>query len=578
MTSFDVESIKNRMISRLQSKQSWKDILFYSTNLILVETFAEALHNVADFNTYLTIETKWALAQNRTSLLASQDLHNYQAKRKLSSRGSLRISTSETFDGKHTQDITIQKYTQFKTSDDIKFLSRNVYILDKNSNYIDIDVIQGEYITNTFTATGTINEIISIDSTDIENDSIEVYINGFLWTQTRSIYEEQPDAFSYQLIQDLSNNTVKILFGDGIFGRRLTSGDVIRVDHINTIGDKGNIAGAGVITEVVSNIRDITGASVDLYCNNIEAILGGRDEEQLESIRSNATNYFQTGDRAVSTKDYETLILLNAPYISKIQVWGVYEYNIDNNRDMWDFLPSDENLVNVCALNLSYENLSQFQKDDISTFLLDKKSPTDILKFQDANPIDMLFFIDAYVTDKSYLLNMVKNDIQNALDTNYGLGKTNFFQHIYFSDYIRLIDEVPGVDHHNTKFKIQEYLDFEDAYVVLFGLALYPLQLEGLEVWIKDISADTVFKIGEDNRQGNIVGVTGFDLTGSNITYSNGVGNLAVVSGLSKSIEHYKIFIRYKIENNNAILNDRRQILIYNSLYSEINTFYKNNK
>ena len=35
------------------------------------------------------------------------------------------------------------------------------------------------------------------------------------------------------------------------------------------------------------------------------------------------TNYFQTGDRAVSSEDYKTLILQLVSYIDKIVVWGV---------------------------------------------------------------------------------------------------------------------------------------------------------------------------------------------------------------------------------------------------------------
>jgi hypothetical protein len=584
MVAFDVESIKNRMIDRLKVKASWEDLLFYSTNLILIETFAEELHYLADYDAYLTKETKWGLANNRTSLLSAQDLHGYQARKQVSSIGKLRVSSSQTFDSNHTVDIFIQKYALFKTSSDIKFISKDNYVFSKTSpnGYIYIDVIQGEFKTETFTAVGIANEKFNISNVNIENTSLIVYVNDILYTIVDSLYTSTSTSLDYITKLKIDDNTLDIVFGDGIYGKKLLVNDTVKVTYIETKGILGNITGLDIINKVVTNIKTVEGNSIKMYCTNTEILIGGSAEEDIESIRYNATDYFQTGDRAVTITDYEALITQLNTFISKLSIWGVYEYNIDNNRDMWAFLPAEENVVNICALAVNdglgtLENLNTTQKNYLTQSLLDKKSPTDILRFTDATKIDVIFTVNAFVKDKSYLLNNVTNATYVSLEDNFGYTNMDFFEHLYFSDYIRIIDETPGVDYHNTTLQIQDYFDFATAYTLTINTSVYTITKLTLDVFVLHIATNVVTKIGYDkDGDGLLYGMPGYNLTGSSINYNNGVGSLVVVSGLTGAITDYKVLIRYKLENNNVILNNRTQILGYSSTYSTVNCQYTN--
>ena len=574
MTDFSVNSIKNRMIDRLKTKQSWQDLLFYSTNLTLIETFAEELHYLADFDVYLTHESKWSLAKNKSSLLSAQDLHNYKARGKTSAIGKVRVSADKSFDDFYPIDIFIPKNTVFKAGD-VKFLSREFAYLSNVNKSIEIDVIQGEFRTESFIASGVANEKYNIDNDSVSDGSIEVKVNNQVYTEVRTLFDTTSRDNVYELTPRYDNNTIDVIFGDDIYGRKLQASDLVEITYIETRGANGNILGINQIDKVVSVVRDIEGKTVKLYCNNEDILIGGRDAEDIESIRKNATDYFQTGDRAVTRGDYETLIRQLNSTIDKIQVWGVYEYNLDNNLDMWNYLPPEENLVNVCALNSSLENLSESEKSEISLSLIDKKSPTDILRFYEADIIDIIFNVNAYVKDKSFLLFNVKNNIITDLRNVYGLANNNFFNSAYFSDYVRLIDSSEGVNYADVEMMIKNTFEFREEYVCDFTLKVRPVDRGTVLLYVKDLNTDEVFYVGKDNGLGNLQGEGDFTLNASFINYESGVGQVNISSSpLFKTINNYSVIIKYKVVNNNATLNSREQILSFNEAESDINTLY----
>ena len=114
--NFDVDSIKARMLTNLRSKTSWASVLFFSTNMRLIEIVAEALAELARYDEYLTREAKWELAQNKSSLIAQATKLDYFPHRKVGATGSLRISASATFNATPAKNITIPRWTTFSGS------------------------------------------------------------------------------------------------------------------------------------------------------------------------------------------------------------------------------------------------------------------------------------------------------------------------------------------------------------------------------------------------------------------------------------------------------------------------------
>ena len=122
--------------------------------------------------------------------------------------------------------------------------------------------------------------------------------NDLAWEEVPSLYARGPAERVYEVkIDDDARATV--LFGDGVEGARLPSGDHnLRATYRKSLGLAGNVA-AGKITNLLSRPLGVTGAS------NPAPATGGEDPETIDKARSNAPVTVLTLDRAVSIRDYQ---------------------------------------------------------------------------------------------------------------------------------------------------------------------------------------------------------------------------------------------------------------------------------
>jgi hypothetical protein len=188
--TFDYTTILQRLVNYLNAKSEHSNLLYYSTDMKLLETITQETEYLARYNEYLSRENQWELAQNITSLLTQTDLLNYTVRRKIGSRGVLRVSTSSAFNGTYAQDIQIPKYTTFASSDGkINFVADDYFTLFSTNQYVDITVVQGNYKSVTFTAYGTPNELVTIKNGSIENTEIVVTVNDIPWNVQDNLLE-----------------------------------------------------------------------------------------------------------------------------------------------------------------------------------------------------------------------------------------------------------------------------------------------------------------------------------------------------------------------------------------------------
>ena len=621
-TEFDAESVKNRITQRLSAKAAWQDILYFSTNNRIIDAVAEEIAFLASYDSYLTRESKWSLARNTSSLVALTPLHRYNVHRKQSATGTLRVClstgciTSDTWsstkeyqadegtgyenklykslqistdkqpdtnptywerqDYSLASNIGIPRFSLFSDGGDITFTNLIVTQLSLGDDYVDVAVTQGIPRTFNNTSTGIDNEIFPIVVTDIENSFIEGYINDVAWNQVDSLYLSDNDASDFELQNYIDFTGVSLKFGDNIFGKKLTSGDVVKLLYLESLGVNGNITSTGIINSVDSQLYTALGNEVkDISCSNITQLIGGTEIEEKEQIRANAPKTFQTGDRASTASDYEIIIGNNFSYIEKIIVWGAYETNQDQGLYPWTYIPLDENKVKVSALTTSLEPINVGQQIEISTAINQYKAPTDILEYVEAEVCNVIFDVDAYVTDTAYTLMDVRANIDNGLYDKYSAYNRDYFQHIRFSDYQAYIDGLEGVDWHDSSISFYSLLKFESAYDKITVLPLTGYSVTTVKIYVTD-SADpnTEILIGTDNGAGIFTPEGVYVLTGSTIDYSTGDLTIDVVSGLSSLYKNYTIRVAYDIDNKNSVLSSRNQIFNYSQDYTTINVAY----
>ena len=569
---FDFESIKNRVLNKLSSMSEWASFLNYGTVDNIVSSIVNELAYEIQYSEYNSMENYWNLARNKSSLLQMSPMHGYIVPRKQASSGTVRISTSDTFDSSHSVDIQIPKFFQF-SGNNIYVCSDSDNTLNANENYIDINCVQGEVKNLRFVAEGNIYEEKTIFDDSIDNSFFILTVNGNEWKCVDSLFLCDSTEQSYQ-IRTLPNfKGITIRFGNNVFGKKLNKDDIVEFKYITTLGSKGNIFSSDIINIVESQAFDANADSVKLYCKNTTMFVGGKDEPSIEEIRELSPKVYQTGDRASSREDYYT-ILKNINYLSKVSVWGAYETLKDKGKDPWGFIPTEENVIHLALLDSAYEEINDVQKNNIIEQLHSKCDPTDLISFEKTSKIPMIFDITATLLNSSYTTAEVESYIKSNLSSTYGIDVMNFGESIYNSDYIRLIDETKGIDNHHTEI----YLYLKDkiltsAYYGSFNLPIFPIKYSSVRIEAKDTSQeDSDYElIATCDVNGNLVGEGIYVTTGSTLDLNSGAGAIYIDSGFTSPFESYEFKITYQYTKSDLINTSRSNILYYDDAKVTLN-------
>ena len=561
--TFDFDAIKERVIKKLSSESEWANFLSYGVIDNVISAIVNEMAYEVQYSEYNTVENFWNMARNKSSLLQMSPMHGFKVPRKQASSGTVRISTSETFDEVYPYQISIPRFFQFSGNEIYVCADKN-YVLNSNEAYLDINCVQGEVKNVSFLAEGMQYEEKIIYDTNVDNDNFVLTVNDIEWKCVDSLFMYSSNDAVYQIttLPDLSG--IKIRFGNDIFGKKLSKNDSINFKYVSTLGNNGNLYTSNIINTVESQAFDENGNIVKLYCNNISLFVGGKDFPSIDYIREISPKVYQTGERASSKDDYYSVIK-QMSFISKIAVWGAYETLKDSNKDIWDFIPTEENVVHMALLDNMYNPLTTAQKEEIAEKLYSMNDPTDLLKFETVEKIPMVFYINGTLINPSYTTAEVESYIKTTLNDTYGIAVMDFGMSVYNSDYVRLIDEVKGIDNHISTIKLyKEGYFFEGAYVGNFVLPIYPVDYSSVIFYIRDTSIENAEyeELATVDSNGNIVGVGIYTTSGSNLDLTKGNGVLRVNSGLSGDYKNYQIKIVYQyIEED--LKNTKRSNLLY---------------
>jgi hypothetical protein len=127
-------------------------------------------------------------------------------------------------------------------------------------------------------------------------------------------------------LQEIEDERYEILFGDGIFGKKLEEGNFIEIGYITSNGDSANgvsqFTFAGRITYTRNSIEYNVTSGISLITTGLVAS-GGENIESVDSIKKYAPRIYASQNRALTANDYETLIPSKIyPETESISVFG----------------------------------------------------------------------------------------------------------------------------------------------------------------------------------------------------------------------------------------------------------------
>tara|TARA_B100001287_G_scaffold276721_1_gene288932 strand:+ start:835 stop:2766 length:1932 start_codon:yes stop_codon:yes gene_type:complete len=198
------------------------------------------------------------------------------------------------------------------------------------ASFDSIDVLQGTFIRKSFTVDGSLDQRFILDNPSIDTSTIIVHVrdsdsqqdSGVLFTKVDNILNVKPTSTTF-LIQEIQDEKYELLFGDGIFGRKIENGKTIDVTYIVTDGKDGNgpssFTFAGTIT---NNNNALVSLNATPIVNKVRAASNGSDIEQIDSIKYFAPRLYSSQYRAVTARDYEAIIPQIYPNTESVSVVG----------------------------------------------------------------------------------------------------------------------------------------------------------------------------------------------------------------------------------------------------------------
>ena len=198
------------------------------------------------------------------------------------------------------------------------------------ASFDSIDVLQGTFVRKTFTVDGSLDQRFILDNPSIDTSTIIVYVRdsdslqdkGTLFNKVDNILNIKPTSTTF-LIQEVQDEKYELLFGDGIFGRKIENGKTINVSYIITDGKEGNgperFSFTGTIT---NNNNSLVSLNSTPTINKINAASNGSDIESIDSIKYFAPRLYSSQYRAVTARDYEAIIPQIYPNTESVSVVG----------------------------------------------------------------------------------------------------------------------------------------------------------------------------------------------------------------------------------------------------------------
>ena len=131
----------------------------------------------------------------------------------------------------------------------------------------DIEVLQGTYLRKSFTVDGSLDQRFILDNPSIDTSTLMVYVRdssdaadkGILFTKVNNILNIKPSSTTF-LLQEVQDEKYELLFGDGIFGRKIENGKTIDVSYIVTDGKDGN---GPEVFSFAGTVESIEGSAVN---------------------------------------------------------------------------------------------------------------------------------------------------------------------------------------------------------------------------------------------------------------------------------------------------------------------------
>ena len=192
-----------------------------------------------------------------------------------------------------------------------------------------ISVYEGTLLQRVYRVDASKEQRYIIDSPNIDSSTLRVYVKGASdvglgrkYSMVDNILNIDKNSEIY-LAQEVQDEKYEILFGDGLFGRKLENAAVITARYIITDGETGNGPSQFSFQGSFTNSDGtLFSPSDNVTVTTVTNASNGAEVEDVSSIKYFAPRLYSAQYRAVTPRDYEAIIQNIFPQTESVAVVG----------------------------------------------------------------------------------------------------------------------------------------------------------------------------------------------------------------------------------------------------------------
>ena len=343
-TSLDFEDIKAQIKDFLRSNSNFTDFDFEGSNFsVLIDTLAYNTY-INAFNANLVANESFLdSATVRENVVSLARNIGYVPRSKTAATARIKIDDIDlgTTNNATPKILTLRsglvcignvENTTFRFSIPDNITSSRVKDINGTSfaQFDDeITIFEGTYLQRVYRVDTTVDQRYILDSANIDSSTLRVYVSGVNDSSIGRKYNLVDNILNLDktseiyLAQEVQDEKYEILFGDGLFGKKLENNQVITATYIVTEGLEGN--GPSNFSFQGTFSKDdgtffTPSDSVDI--TTITNASNGANVEDVSSIKYFAPRLYSAQYRAVTPRDYEAIIQTIFPQTESVAVIG----------------------------------------------------------------------------------------------------------------------------------------------------------------------------------------------------------------------------------------------------------------
>ncbi len=311
----------------------------------------------------------------------------------------------------------------------------------------NVEIVEGRKLSFSWTVDTSSTQRFVIPNNTIDTTTLVVRVKKSESETEELIYSKSDDinildgTSRVYFLQETADSKYEIVFGDGVVGKGLENGNIVRVEYQVSSGETANGANAFTVT---SNLGGYSNISIE----TIEAASAGAEEESLESIKKLAPLNYSAQSRAVTRTDYETLIKKDIADAEFVKVWGGE-----------DAVPAEYGKIFIAIKPTSGFAYPEDKKQSLLNSIIRKRNIISLeAEIVEPDYIRVVPTIKAYYksTDTSLSASALKSLILDAVESFKTTYLNGFESDFRYSQFVRAIDDSDdSIIKNNTKVKLK---------------------------------------------------------------------------------------------------------------------------